>query len=72
MTVAELLQAIGNDRVAVQYLDQCAIDLNWTELSGCRIKFGSDVRLTPKGTEKLGIVVWLDRDDVKRAIGGRS
>lgn len=68
MNIDELIQAVGPDKVALQFLDSCATDLQWSEKRGSRITFGSDVALTPDGTDKLGIVVWLDRAAVKAAL----
>jgi hypothetical protein len=33
-----------------------------------RITFASLRNITPNGTDKLGIVLWLDRDAVKAAL----
>lgn len=68
MNVRELLTAVGDDNVKFQPLDQCATSLNWNAKSGTKITFRSDVKLTPKGTALLGLVVWLPRDAVQSAI----
>ena len=69
MNICELIDECGGpDKVRLQYLDQCAFDLNWSAKSGSKIAFGSDVAITPDGTAQLGIVLWLDRDQVKAAI----
>jgi hypothetical protein len=67
MNIAELIAACDVDKVGVQYLDQCAdrLDMNG---GTTRITFGTEQPLTLTGTEKLGIVVWLDRDAVKTAL----
>ena len=67
--MSELILAIGDDNVEFQNLDQCATALNYTAKSGTKITFGTDIPLHPtEGTRKLGLVLWLDRDAVKKAI----
>lgn len=68
MKLSQLILAIGDENVAIQNLDQCADTLDWTAKKGTKIKFGTEVPLTPNGTAKLGLVVWLDRDAVAAAM----
>ena len=70
MNICELIEAVGGpDAVGIQYLDQCADDLNWSAKNNItRIRFGTEQALTPNGTEKFGVVVWMDRDRVSAAI----
>lgn len=63
MKLSELIAAYGDDKVQFQNLDQCATDLTMDK-RGTVITFGTDQRLNLKGSEKLGLVVWLDRDRV--------
>lgn len=67
MNISELLAAIGDDNVQWQNLDQCADSLNMNG-NTTRITFGTEQRLTLSGTERLGLIIWLDRDAVKAAI----
>lgn len=70
MKLSELITAIGDDNICLQSIDQCADTLDWSAKKGTRITFHTEIGLHPtKGTDKLGIVVWLDRDAVKKAIG---
>jgi len=64
MKLSELINAHGDDLLQFQLLDQCAASL---DMRGDRTKitFYTDMRLNLSGTEKLGVVVWLDRDKVK-------
>ena len=62
MKMSELILAIGDDNVEFQNLDSCADKLNYNHKSGTKITFGTDMPLTPEGTKKLGLVIWLDRD----------
>lgn len=68
MKMSELILAIGDDNVEFQNLDQCATDLNYSHKSGTTIKFGTQRKLTPTGMDKLGLILWLDRDAVKAAV----
>lgn len=72
MKTSELIAAVGDDKVGVQFIDQCAIDLNWDHKKGTRITFGTDVALGPNGTERLGMIVWMDRDAVKAALAAEK
>lgn len=64
MTLSEIIAAYGDDLVAFQNLDHCATNLNMTS-KGTMITFGTPERIGVHGTEKLGLVVWLDRDRIK-------
>lgn len=67
MNLSALIAAYGDDKVQVQNLDQSATSMN---MNGdvMKITFGTEQRLHLDGTEKLGLVVWLDRDRVKEII----
>ncbi len=67
LKLSELIGAYGDDKVQFQNLDQCAEKLN---MNGAvtKITFGTEQRLHLDGTEKLGLVVWLDRERVKEII----
>jgi hypothetical protein len=64
VTLSELIAAYGDDKVQFQNLDQSAISLNMNGAT-TKITFGTEQRLNLDGTEKLGLVIWLDRDRVK-------
>ena len=68
MKMSELILAIGDDNVQFQNLDQCATALNYTAKSGTKITFGTEQAISPNGTSKLGLVLWLDREAVASAI----
>jgi hypothetical protein len=68
MKLSELIATIGDDKVQFQNLDNDAIDLNWSEKKGSRITFGSEMGISLNGTDKLGLVLWLDREAVKAAL----
>lgn len=75
MKLSELIAKYGDENVEFQNLDECMIDLWYNTKQGTTIKFGTtqDLDIEPvdgfescKGTKKLGLVVWFDRDEVKR------
>lgn len=68
MKLSDLIRTIGDDKVGIQNLDTCATTLNYNAKSGTKITFGTDQSLTPNGTEKLGMVIWLDRQAVQAVI----
>ena len=72
MKTSELIAAVGDDKVGVQFIDQCNITMDWDHKKGTRITFGTDVALTLEGTERLGMIVWMDRDAVKAALAAEK
>ena len=71
MKMSDLILAIGDDNVEFQNLDQCADSLNMRG-GTTKITFGTRRGLTPQGTDKLGLVLWLDRDAVKAALARQT
>ena len=67
MKLSHLISEYGDDAVQFQNLDQCATDLNMGK-KGTKITFGTEQRIDLKGTEKLGLIVWKDRDRVAQII----
>lgn len=65
MNLSDLIRTIGDDKVGLQNLDQCATNFDYNIKRGTKITFGTDQPLTPNGMEKLGMVIWLDRAAVK-------
>ena len=68
ISLSELICTVGEDNVQFQNLDTCAISLDYSAKTGTKITFGTEQKLTPNGTEKLGLVVWLPREAVKAAV----
>lgn len=64
MKLSELIAAYGDDKVQFQNLDQSLINLNMRN-GVSKITFGTEQPVNLDGTDKLGLVVWLDRDRVK-------
>lgn len=65
MKLSELITAYGDERIEMQNLDHCSISLDMDK-KGTKITFGTSVRLNLDGPEKLGLIIWLDRDEVAR------
>lgn len=69
MKLSELIAAIGDDNVKFQNLDSVAAELDWRAGTGTKVVFYTDVGIHPAtGLDKLGLVVWLPRDAVTKAI----
>jgi len=68
MKMSELILAVGDDNVQFQNLDQCASDINYSAKKGTKITFGTEQPVNLDGTEKLGLVIWLDRKAVADAV----
>lgn len=68
MGIIELLQKIGEDNVRLQPLDQCVTDMKMSRGAN-KYTFESEVPFSLDGTQKMGLVVWLDRDQVNTVLG---
>lgn len=67
LPLSKLIAAYGDDKVQFQVLDECATSLNMGKRD-TKITFGTEQRLNLDGTEKLGLVVWMDRARVAEII----
>lgn len=72
MKTSELIAAIGDDKVGVQFIDTCGISLDWDHKKGTRITFGTDAELDANGTKRMGMIVWMDRDAVAAALAAEK
>lgn len=69
MKLSALIIAVGDDNVQFQNLDQCAKSLDWSRKAGGSITFVTPQTIIPgEGTQRLGLVVWLDREAAAAAI----
>ena len=70
MNICELINECGGpDKVRIQFLDQCVDTLDYSaKRGGTMVKFGTDQVATLDGLPMCGVIVWLDRNDVKAAI----
>lgn len=65
--LSELIAAYGDDQVQFQNLDQCAERISASK-GVTKVAFATEQTVNPTGTDKLGVVIWLDRDRVNRII----
>lgn len=63
MKLSELIKKYGDDDVIMQTLDSDIIELS-AKKSHYEIKFGTSMPFHVDRTQKIGLVVWLDRDKV--------
>jgi len=69
LKLSELITSYGDDKIEFQNLDQCIDTLDWNGKTGVtKIKFGAEQPINSQGTEKLGLVVWFDRDRVAEIV----
>lgn len=71
MNITGLLNAIGDEKIQMQNLDQCAVSLDYSANKGTTITFGTQAAMSADDshlTVKLGLILWLDRDDVAAAL----
>lgn len=68
MKLSELITAVGDDKIEFQNLDNSLVSLDFNVKRGTTITFGTSMTASLDGTDKLGLVVWLDREAVKAAI----
>lgn len=65
--LSELIAAYGDDKVQFQSLDQCAETLNMNK-GVTKITFGTEQPINLDGMERLGLVVWFDREKIAEII----
>lgn len=63
MNLSDLIAKYGDDKVTFQKLDDCASTLDMTK-NGTRITFVTPEKIGLDGLDKLGLVIWLDRERV--------
>lgn len=67
MKLSELIAAYGDDIVQFQNLDHCFVSLSMAN-GKSKITFGTEQPVSPNGTDKLALIVWLDRQRVAEII----
>ena len=71
MKLSELIARCGDDKVQFQNLDQSIININMNK-GMSRITFGTEQPVNLDGPDKLGLVVWLDRERVKEIVAAEA
>lgn len=69
ITLSEMITKIGDKNVQFQNLDNDILRMRRRADGNNEITFGTSANTTVSGTEKLGLVVWLDRKDVEKVTG---
>lgn len=64
LALSELIRQYGDDKVQFQNLDQSLTNLSVGK-GVTKITFGTEQTAGLDGTDKLGLIVWLDRARVK-------
>lgn len=64
-TLAEIIQLIPQDKLTVQYLDECAMGVQYHENDIKEISFGTTAPLNNGRLVELGIVLWIDRESLQ-------
>ncbi len=67
MKLSELIAEVGDDNVGLQILDECLSNLTYSEKKGNKFTFVTDQPFDANGTEKMGLVPWIDRDKMAEA-----
>lgn len=67
MKLSELIAAHGDDLVLIQNLDDCFTSISMNK-GKSKITFATDMEVSFDGTEKLGLIVWLDRARVAEIV----
>lgn len=67
MNLSELIRRYGDDEVAIQKLDDSATSLNMSN-GVTKITFLTEEPSDIGGTDRLGLIVWMERDRVQAII----
>ena len=68
MKVSELISNIGDDNIEIQNLDTCVEAFSMDKKGITKATFGTESTFGLNGFDKLGLIVWMDRDAVKAAM----
>lgn len=74
MTISDVLKAVGDDRILVQSLAECLTNITTNKKGVSRITFETREATANdfmRGTNRVGLVVWIERSDwEEKARGG--
>lgn len=70
MKLSELIEKVGDDNVMFQNLDNDTTNMKTRKDGQSEVTFGTQMSFGVDGTERLGLIVWLDREAVKKVTGG--
>lgn len=67
MSLIQLLTAIGDENIKVQYIDECTSGIQATKQQGNKLTVHTDEQFTLQGMERFGFVLWIDRKKLEEA-----
>lgn len=65
--ITELLAAVGDENIKVQYIDECTSKYQYTAKTGNKLTVHTDEELDSRGMARFGIILWVDRDKLAAA-----
>jgi hypothetical protein len=68
LSLSDLIKRYGDDKILFQKIDDCALSMSMTA-RGTKITFVTPETLSPNGLDKLGLVVWFDREGIATLLG---
>lgn len=71
MNLSKLLAQYGDDALQFQKMDDCVVSLQLTK-QGSKATFVTPVAFGSDGFQKLGLIVWLDRDRTKQLLAAEK
>lgn len=71
MKLSEFIASYGDDDVKFQRLDECATNISMTK-QGSKASFITPETFGFDGFDKMGLIVWLDRDRVAKILADRK
>lgn len=67
MKMSELIDHVGDENIEIENLDH-SFERAKSKPTGTKVTFNTKQLMTCKGFDKVGIVVWMDRQAVKDAV----
>lgn len=61
LSLIQLLSAVGDENIKVQYIDECTSQYNYTAKSGNKLTVHTDEEFDSRGMQRFGFVLWIDR-----------
>lgn len=71
MKLSELIAEYGDDAVRFQKLDDCTTNLSMSK-KGTKASFVTPETFGFEGFDKLGLIIWLDRERTEKIIADRK
>lgn len=65
--LSELIRLVGDENIQMQNLDDATTSIS-TTAQGSKAQFVTPIRADLNGFEKLGLILWIDRDKAAAAL----